>query len=448
MAYFKPFSRHGMTGGRDGRQEYLEQGRGPTSQEYLEEKTPNRAIARDFINIPESRQHDWGSFMDAFRHASGNDEPWKGRRAVTYQEYVLSPDPKDAISVEALRSLCTEWAQSWFGEEGKKGSYQVAIIYHDDNASQIRHAHVVVNNTNLQTGRRLHLSNRENVELRSSLQKLCEQRGLRHFSIEDERDINWRKQTERPIAREKVEKEVIARGDFSWKEDLRCYSEVAKRTTRSIQGYISELEEYGIGIEERDGDFFYVHPAKPGRWRCFGATLGKDYTMDGISSYYEQIEKGFLEIPKDFPQTMRERIRDYILETRPSFAVLAGPNTSLKAVAACLRTNDRYQITCQTDYDAKLKEFAIQMQRAADPATRKKCKRAYAQLSASKKTAAKGDFFNGIQARQIESPTFDRSSVDAAAAKGAPASTAGDQRVQAKAKTRAVDKPQQGHKTR
>lgn len=408
MGYFKPFSRHGSTGGRDGRQEYLEQGRGPASQVYLEEKTPNRALARDFINIPETRQHDWGDFMDSFRHSMGNDTPWNGKPAVTYQEYVLSPDPKDDLSLEDLRELSCAWAQRWFGDNGRLGTYQVAIIYHDDNASQIKHAHVVVNNTNLNNGRRLHIDNATNTELNLTLQRMCNDRGLRHFSMEDERDINWRKQSKRPISRERTEEAVVSRGKFSWKEELRCYSEVAKRTSRSVEGYLSELSEYGIEVDVRDGDLFYTHPAKPERWRCFGSTLGRDYTLESVSEYYELIEKGYLEIPKDFPETMRERIRDYILETRPEFTVAIDANMTLKAVAACLRTNDRYQITCSADYDARLRDRAIKMQRAPNSELRNRYKREYGQISAAKKTAAKGDFFYGVKARLIETPDFER----------------------------------------
>lgn len=35
------------------------------------------------------------------------------------------------------------------------GNYEVAVVYHDDNERRIPHAHVVVNNTNLNTGHRL-----------------------------------------------------------------------------------------------------------------------------------------------------------------------------------------------------------------------------------------------------------------------------------------------------
>lgn len=104
----------------------------------------NRALANDCINInvPEGiRDFDWAETMDATRRSFGNDLPWRGKRVRTYKHYVVSPDPKDGIALEALRELATSWAQEHFSE------YEVAIVYHDDNEHGIPHAHVVVNNT-------------------------------------------------------------------------------------------------------------------------------------------------------------------------------------------------------------------------------------------------------------------------------------------------------------
>lgn len=117
---------------------------------YLTRK--NRALANDYINIdvPEGiRDFDWAETMDATRRSFGNDLPWRGKRVRTYKHYVVSPDPRDGIALEALRDLATSWAQEHFSE------YEVAIVYHDDNEHDIPHAHVVVNNTNIETGRRL-----------------------------------------------------------------------------------------------------------------------------------------------------------------------------------------------------------------------------------------------------------------------------------------------------
>ncbi len=141
---------------------------------YLTRK--NRALASDYINIdatdpahPEM-SFDWTRVMDTTRRAFGNDLPWRGKRVRTYKHYVVSPDLRGGIGLEALRELATAWAAEHFSE------YEVAIVYHDDNDRGIPHAHVVVNNTNIETGRRL--QDPDPKALASSLQNIAERQGL------------------------------------------------------------------------------------------------------------------------------------------------------------------------------------------------------------------------------------------------------------------------------
>lgn len=65
--------------------------------------------------------------------------------------------------------LTVEWASEHFPD------HQVAIVYHDDNEGRIPHAHVVVNNTSLETGRRLQVP--DPLELNRSFQQLEAERG-------------------------------------------------------------------------------------------------------------------------------------------------------------------------------------------------------------------------------------------------------------------------------
>lgn len=136
---------------------------------YLERD--GRALARDFLNIgapiegwegdlPRYGACDWAAEMDSVREAAGNGRAWRGRAARTWKHYVLSPDPGSRVDLSTLRELAVEWASEHFPD------HQVAIVYHDDNEGRIPHAHVVVNNTSLETGRRLHVS--ANLKLTTS----------------------------------------------------------------------------------------------------------------------------------------------------------------------------------------------------------------------------------------------------------------------------------------
>ncbi len=149
-------------------------------QRYLEKN--GRALARDFFNFSEvpdadlmrepefGKPFDWAAEMDAFRAECGNDDPWNGKRARTFKHFVLSPSPEDEVSLDELRELAHAWALRFFPE------HHIAIIYHDDNENRIPHAHIVVNNTNVVTGRRMHTDNP--LDLNRALQEMAAERGL------------------------------------------------------------------------------------------------------------------------------------------------------------------------------------------------------------------------------------------------------------------------------
>ena len=171
MPILKPISGHGSTGGI---RRYLEKG--------------GRALARDLFNLSYDERDAgalgegakevcaWDAEMDATRAAFGTDAPWRGKPARTFKHFVLSPDPGDDIDLAALRELACSWALRHFDD------HEIAIVYHDDNARGIPHAHIVVNNTNVVTGRRMHTD--DLLELNRALQEMAAKRGLNALSNE------------------------------------------------------------------------------------------------------------------------------------------------------------------------------------------------------------------------------------------------------------------------
>ena len=139
----------------------------------------DRALAEDFVGIPPSAQGDWARYMDDLRRAAGCDRRTGGRegKAVTYRHYVLAPDPEDGIDLDTLRAYAKEWVVKAFGPGAT-----AAIVYHDDNEGRIPHAHIVVNNTNVVTGRRMHTD--DPLELNRALQEMAAERGLDALSNE------------------------------------------------------------------------------------------------------------------------------------------------------------------------------------------------------------------------------------------------------------------------
>lgn len=243
---------------------------------YLERD--GRALARDFLNLappvagegpgglPEHGPYDWAAAMDATRAAAGNDLPWRGRAARTWKHYVISPDPRNGVSLAELRELATAWARRWFPD------CEVAVVYHDDNAGRIPHAHVVVNNTVLSTGRRLQVP--DPLELNRSLQRMEAERGFAHrYSNERAGSGRGRPRTAQRVHVGRAEREIAARGGRSWVADIRRRVEAARGERREGR----EGEPMVVEVSYADGreDVFDLERLCEGR----GQPLATEYRL-------------------------------------------------------------------------------------------------------------------------------------------------------------------------
>ena len=243
---------------------------------YLERG--GRALARDYLNLappvagegpgdlPGHGPYDWAAAMDATRAAAGNDLPWRGRAARTWKHYVISPDPRNGVSLAELRELATAWARRWFPD------CEVAVVYHDDNAGRIPHAHVVVNNTVLSTGRRLQVP--DPLELNRSLQRMEAERGFAHrYSNERAGSGRGRPRTAQRVHVGRAEREIAARGGRSWVADIRRRVEAARGERREGR----EGEPMVVEVSYADGreDVFDLERLCEGR----GQPLATEYRL-------------------------------------------------------------------------------------------------------------------------------------------------------------------------
>ena len=254
---------------------------------YLTKK--NRALAEDLINIdaPEGADaFDWAAVMDETRRAFGNDLPWRGRRVRTYKHYVVSPDPKDGISLESLRDLASSWAEEHFPD------YEVAIVYHDDNEGGIPHAHVVVNNTNIETGRRL--QDPDPKALAESLQAVAEGQGLTALRPPSAKGVAARAErrssrrapeTHRSEYVRRAERELQDRGEYSWTADI-CRVRIARTVSRSEAEFRGILAAMGVTVSDNSPkaqrrDWIYAFADRPAR-RISGERMGLAYGRERL----------------------------------------------------------------------------------------------------------------------------------------------------------------------
>ena len=240
---------------------------------YLTKK--DRALAEDYLNIdaPEgARGFDWAAVMDETRRAFGNDIPWRGKRVRTYKHYVISPDPKDGASLSALREL---------------------IIYHDDNERGIPHAHVVVNNTNIETGRRL--QDPDPKALAESLQSIAERQGLTTLRPPEATGVAARAQRRNPKRApetyrseyvRRAEQELVDRGEYSWTADIRARVRIARTVSRSEAEFRGILSAMGVTVSDNSPraqrrDWIYAFADRPAR-RISGERMGLAYGREHL----------------------------------------------------------------------------------------------------------------------------------------------------------------------
>lgn len=205
----------------------------------------------------------------------------------TYKHYVVSPDPKDGISLESLRDLASSWAEEHFPD------YEVAIVYHDDNEGGIPHAHVVVNNTNIETGRRL--QDPDPKALAESLQAVAEGQGLTALRPPSAKGVAARAErrssrrapeTHRSEYVRRAERELQDRGEYSWTADIRCRVRIARTVSRSEAEFRGILAAMGVTVSDNSPkaqrrDWIYAFADRPAR-RISGERMGLAYGRERL----------------------------------------------------------------------------------------------------------------------------------------------------------------------
>ncbi len=327
-------------------------------QRYLEKR--DRALAKDFFNLSvderdgygdEGKDIRWADEMDATRRAFGNDTPFGAMRARTYKHFIISPDPEDGIDLEALRELAKAWALEHFAD------FQVAIIYHDDNASRIPHAHVVVNNTNLETGRRMHHDDPK--ELNRSLQKMAKERELLFFSevpepseglerlAVKERGSEARPKTMQQIHIGRVERELVEAGSYSWVADIRNRVSVARSLARNMDEFTELLGMLGVDVKDnsrnaRSDDWVFSLSDAPAR-RVSGERLGLLFAKGTIQ---RQLARAGSYHPD--AKSSRELLRN------ARSAILLNDLDDLSDLSRALRVCAYHNVSTLRDCDARL----------------------------------------------------------------------------------------------
>ena len=381
-------------------------------KDYLEKG--GRALLRDFFNLSWDEvedkgldsalkdEVDWALEMDALRRDYGNDAPWKGQRAITFRHYVISPDPGDNIGLDGLRELTHAWVRKHFSD------YQVAVIYHDDNRQRIPHAHIVANNTNLETGRRLHIPNA--LEMNRSLQEVARARGLAAFDNETPRGRVGQSDPRtppRPRTRwatyiNKAERGILDAGAYSWVSDIRNRVSVAKVLSRNEGEFMRILELMEIEVAENSSqapreDWIFSLADQPSR-KVSGERLGMTFGKIALTERFERIGSYH-------PDAASSRA----ILSMATDAVEVNDVAELGSLAKAVETNARYSIGSSADYGRLIETLQRRMEKEAGSKAAAKCVERIQELAEAREYASRHSLVpDGALARRYQSTGSDR----------------------------------------
>lgn len=223
---------------------------------YLEKDS--RIAVEAFLNI-EDRDY-WDVEMDDARKAYGKN------KGVTFYHFILSPDPRDSADPEDVARYAVEWARDRFGEGA-----QVAVAVHEDTGKP--HAHVVVNNLDLGTGKKIHRSKTDIDREWDRAQEIAVKHGLRPMPRAKDMGRAERRQEERGC---QIEWRIQGKGYVSWRAEIRQAATMAATDRpRSFEDYQRKMRSLGYDVyQTRRGGYTYRHPKG---YRCKDRNMGTLY---------------------------------------------------------------------------------------------------------------------------------------------------------------------------
>lgn len=223
----------------------------------------------------------WAQQMDITRAQYGHDAPAAQGASRSYYHFILSPSMDDNVDLATLRAYAKAWATENFCTGNRMHEY--AIVYHDDNVRGVLHAHIVVNVSNKATGRKLHLDNDEVVALEITAQEIGKRFGLTPIREQMQEKVGAR--TTQPIYLDRKEREILSKGGYSWKWELR-------KAVVDIAPLASDFDDFRLKLcktghnvirSEKTGYLTYVHR---NGMRVKDSRLGARFYLEALEAVF------------------------------------------------------------------------------------------------------------------------------------------------------------------
>lgn len=160
--------------------------------------------------------------------------------------------------------------------------FEVAVYTHAD--KEHIHNHIIINSVNFETGIKYQSNKKKLYEIREISDELCLKYGLSIATDKPSQAINYTL----------AEKELLNKGESSWKDEIRQAIDMLKDICKDYQDFKSRAKkDYGITIDDSRKHIVYYHSdyskeiKNNNIKKARGKTLGADYTKEAIQDVFK-----------------------------------------------------------------------------------------------------------------------------------------------------------------
>ena len=268
-------------------------GKGPVRgliKDYLE-KHIDTCGELDFNRIED--KENWHNEMNRVREAHGHHIGANRGEARTYFHFCIRPDAEKSeieanIDLSALKVLAQNWANENLYE------YQYVIGYHhneikDEDGMVIGrapgyHAHIIVNCTNMSTGKKFHTNNAQADAIANSCQRIAAELGMSSM-IELDYKGGYRK-TQQPSYLTSAERELMAKGIIPWKEQVRRAAITCAEKSTDFKGFQAKMRSAGFDAYLTNRGVTFVAQYKGRAVKVRDHRLGTDFSKEHLSKLF------------------------------------------------------------------------------------------------------------------------------------------------------------------
>lgn len=227
-----------------------------------------KVLLRDSQNLADCKDiKRWASYMERTRRAFGHDVAARrvrdkktgklvtGKNLTMYHQIIaFNPDECDinggTLSPESCMGYAKEYVTRYYPNQ--QAVFALHNEYCKEDGTHRYAVHIVINRTNLETGKRLDegLSKSAKFKRAARIRDMDRRYGLKQVEKGERNSAVHKKQ---PSV---IERMIAARGEFSYKLNLRELCRLAAGVAKNVYEYRDLLEKAGVDVEFRKGRMF------------------------------------------------------------------------------------------------------------------------------------------------------------------------------------------------